>query len=67
MAWTVWNFKTKKQLKDAVRTGKKVRVFQPGPYGPDVPDGKCVLEGPHEGHKWYAQATVKGGYVVSVK
>lgn len=68
--YTVQNFKTKKQLKEAVANGKKIGVYQPGPFGGNEPtDGKVVLEGPHypEPHRWYAEATLKDGYIVKVK
>ncbi len=64
------NFKSKKALKEAIANGKKVSVFQPGPFGGNEPvNGKVTLEGPHypEPHKWYAQATIENGYIVSVK
>jgi len=47
MAYTVTNFKKKIDLKRAIESGARVSVFQPGPFGPNVPDGRCVLEGPH--------------------
>jgi hypothetical protein len=66
--YTSINFKTKKQLKEALANGKKVGVFSPGPF-PCPDNGKVTLEGPHypEPHKWYAQAIVENGYIVSVK
>jgi len=73
MAYARINFKTKKALKEAVEAAKKggppVEAYQPGPFGPDLSDGKVAIEGPHypQPHKWYAQATVKDGVVVSVK
>lgn len=69
MAYTVHNYKTKKALITDVKEGKIVRVYQPGPFGPDVSDGWVALEGPHypEPHKWYASATVKDGKIVKVK
>ena len=62
------NFKTKKALKDAIKEGKKIEVFSPGPF-PCPKDGHVTLEGPHypQPHTWYAQAILKDGYVVSVK
>ena len=50
--------------------GERVEVYQPGPFGGNVPtDGAVTLEGPHypEPHRWYAQAVLKGGSVVKVK
>jgi len=62
------NFKTKKALKEAVKQGKEVRVFSPGPF-PCPQNGRVSLEGPHypKPHTWYASATVENGIVVSVK
>lgn len=66
MAYCVTNFPTKKSLKEAVASGAILRVFQPGPFGPDVKDGKVALEGPHypAAHSWYATAEVKDGIIV---
>lgn len=64
------NFKTKKALKEAVAAGQRVTFYQPGPFGGNEPaNGSITLEGPHypEPHRWYAQATVKDGQIVSVK
>jgi hypothetical protein len=64
------NFKTKKELKEAVAAGKTVTVFQPNNIFGIVPpeNGRVTLEGPHSPlpHKWYAQATVEGGKIVKV-
>lgn len=70
--YTVTNFRTKKELKEAVKAGKSIEVYQPnggifsnvGPY-----NGTVYLEGPHDPqpHSWYAQATVKDSIIVSVK
>jgi hypothetical protein len=68
--YTHTNFKSKKALKEAVAAGERVTFFQPGPFGGDEPtDGTIYLEGPHfpEAHRWYAQATVRDGAIVSVK
>lgn len=70
--YTSQDFPTKKAFKQAVADGKKVTVFQPGPFGgkgKDPTDGGVVIEGPQypRPHKWYAQATLKDGFVVSVK
>ena len=63
------NFKTKKALKDAVAEGKKVTIFQAGPFGGNEPsDAMVALEGPRypEPHRWYATARVEDGLVVKV-
>jgi hypothetical protein len=68
--YTDIDFLTKKELKEAISNGKKISVYQPGPFGDNVPNnGTIYLEGPHypKPHKWYAQAILKDGYVVSVK
>jgi hypothetical protein len=68
--YTSINFKTKKQLKEAVAAGRQVTVFQPGPFGGNEPrDGRIALEGPHypEPHKWYADCDLKDGVVVKVR
>lgn len=65
MAYTKFNYQSKKSVKRAAETSD-VAVFQPGPFGPDVADGTVVLEGPHypEPHRWYATAEVKDGKIV---
>jgi hypothetical protein len=68
--YTNINFKTKKALKEAVASGQRVTVFQPGPFGGNEPKtGKITLEGPHypQPHKWYAEAWLENGLVVKVK
>ena len=69
--YTYRNFKTKKELKEAVAGGEEVRVFQPGPFGRGQEEGdqEVYLEGPHypEPHRWYASASLKDGRVVKVK
>lgn len=68
MAYVSPNFKTKKQLKDALVAGQRVDVYQPG-LGTVPTDGTVYLEGPHypEPHRWYAQGTMEGGRLVKVK
>ena len=62
------NFPTKKALKEAVKSGKRVEVFSPGPF-PCPSEGSVSVEGPHypKPHTWYANVTVKSGLVQSVK
>jgi len=70
MAYTSYNFKTKKAIKEALAIGKKITCYQPGPFGPDtVENGKITLEGPHypAAHTWYGQGVMKDGYLVSIK
>ncbi len=68
--YTTENFKTKKAVKEAIASGTRVTVFQPGPFGGrSIPDGPVTLEGPHypEPHRWYAQGVLKDGYLISIK
>jgi hypothetical protein len=67
--YTRTNYRTKKAVREAVKAGERVEVFQPGPFAPDGPvQGDCMLEGPHypEPHRWYARVRVKDGVVVKV-
>ena len=66
--YTETNFKSKKALKEALSTGKQVRCFSPGPW-PCPENGRITLEGPHypQPHRWYAEAFLKDGILVSVK
>ena len=68
--YTVKNFRTKKELKEAVAKGEHVEVYQPGPFGSGIElEGSFCAEGPHypEPHRWYASIEVEDGKVVSVK
>lgn len=58
MAYTLRNFKTKKELKEALARGESVSVYSPGPF--PLNPGKCTLEGPHypEPHRWYAECRI---------
>jgi hypothetical protein len=66
--YCVKNFRTKKELIAAVKSGEVVQVFQPGPF-PAVRDGRGAVEGPHypEPHRWYASVEVRNGTIVTVK
>lgn len=69
--YTHTNYKTKKQLKEDVKAGKQVTVFQPNGdiTGVEAPlNGRVCIEGPHypEPHRWYASAVIENGVVVKV-
>lgn len=66
--YTSKNFKTKKALKEAVKNGERVTVYQPGGLSSPPKDGTVYLEGPHfpEPHKWYAVGEVKDGVLIKV-
>jgi len=61
------DFNTKKAFREALKNGDTVEIFQPGPFGPEVPNGEAVVEAPAHFHKWYAQVEVKDGIVVKLK
>jgi len=64
------NFKTKRELKEAVAHGKEVMVFQPGLFGDSkLKNRDCCVEGPHypKPHTWYARVTVTDGKITKVK
>lgn len=72
--YTTINFKHKNALIREVKAGAKLTIFQPGPYGKNIPkegpkNGTVFLEGPHypAAHTWYAKAEMKDGFIVSVK
>ena len=64
MPYTVTNYKSKKQLKLALLESD-IPVFQPGPFGPQVKDGRNVIEGPHypEPNRWYASVEIRNGVI----
>lgn len=68
MAYVSPNFKTKKVLKEAVKRGERVTVFQPGGIGQAPLNGEEVIEGPHypEPHRWYAGVEIVDGIGVKV-
>jgi hypothetical protein len=66
--YTSKNYQSKKELKADLAKGVKISYFQPAGMFPAPMNGRISLEGPHapKPHKWYAQATVKNGYIISV-
>ena len=60
--YTVRNFKTKKAVRDAFKSGEKIEVYQPNGdiTGFDTANGRVCIEGPHypEPHKWYASVEI---------
>lgn len=62
------NFKTKKALKEAVASGRKIGIYAPGLGTPKANGTEC-LEGPWypEPHRWYAEVEMKDGIIVKVK
>jgi hypothetical protein len=60
------NFKSKKALVEAVKSGRRLTVFQTGPFNNDPRDKEVTIEGPHYPmpHKWYARVHVNGEGVI---
>ena len=69
--YTVENYRSKKAVKEAIKAGVKVHVYQPGPFGNGIEtrDQTVFLEGPHypEPHRWYGEGKLVDGVLVSVK
>lgn len=65
--YTTSNFNSKKELREAVASGRQIGVFNPG-LGESPTEGKCCVEGPHfpKPHRWYAEVTLKNGVIVKV-
>lgn len=57
--YTTVDFKNKKLLKEAVKAGQRIGIFQPGGMFPTVisAGGSYSVEGPHypKPHSWYAR------------
>lgn len=68
MAYVDPNFKTKKELLEALTSGKNVNVYLPG-LGSIPANGKIYLEGPHypQPHRWYALGIMANGKLTSIK
>jgi hypothetical protein len=68
-AYTYTDFKTKKELKEAVAKGKKMGIYNPSGMFQEPNNGKVVIEGPHypKPHRWYAEAEIKDGIIIKVK
>ncbi len=66
--YTRRNFKTKKELREAVKAGEQIEVYQPGGMFPARTNGQIGLEGPHypEPHKWYASAEIENSVIVKI-
>jgi hypothetical protein len=58
MSYTVFDFPTKKALREALASGATVRCYNPGPF--PLQPGVITLEGPHypKPHRWYAEARI---------
>lgn len=63
------NPKTKKALAADLAKHGASPCYQPGPFGPAVPNGWHTCEGPHypAPHKWYARVRVSNGCIVEIQ
>ena len=68
MTYVSPDYKSKKQLREAILRGDDVKVFQPG-LGTIPKTGIVYLEGPHypKPHSWYAEGAMINGKLVGVK
>ena len=66
--YAIENFKTKKAFLQAIKDGKKLTIWSPGPF-PAPTSGKTTIEGPWfpEPHKWYAEAHLDNGIIIAAK
>ena len=64
------NLKSKKAYKEAIKEGKSITAMEHTPFGArPVSNETVTFSGPHfpQAHKFYGQAVVKEGRVISVK
>jgi hypothetical protein len=68
MAYVTPDYRTKKALKDALKAGESIGVYQPG-IGNVPLNGSISLEGPHypKPHTWYAEGIMENGVLIKVK
>ena len=66
--YTSPTYKTKKELKEAVASGKQVEVFSPGFFPCPDKNGMVEIEGPEcpEPDKWYGMAAIENRIIKSV-
>jgi hypothetical protein len=66
VAYTTTNFRTKRELREAVESGKRVTIRAEF-VGPTPTEGRVFIEGPHGVHNWYAECTMQNGSIVHVR
>ncbi len=59
-------FKTKKSLKDAIKSGEEVFAMSNSMY-PESGTGNATLQMPVDFHRWYAQIKIVDFKIVSIK
>jgi hypothetical protein len=68
MAYVNPDYKTKKEFKLAIESGKRPETYNYAGMFQTVQNGQDTIEGPHypKPHKWYARVQVENGLVVKV-
>ena len=66
--YVIPNFTSKQALRNAIREGRTVCAYSPGPFTTYL-NGEIDVEGPHapKMHTWYAVVVVEEGVVKEVK
>ena len=59
-------FKTKKSLKEAIKSGEEVYAMSNSMY-PESGTGNATLQMPVDFHRWYAQIKIVDFKIVSIK
>ena len=69
MAYVDPNYKSKKEFKEAVASGKQHRPYNPSGMFPVTKNGRISIEGPHypKPHTWYADCDVVNGIITKVR
>ena len=69
LAYASVNFKTKKELREAIKRGDKIRVYEPGlGDAGEIRDGIISIEGPYApaAHTWYADAHMSNCFIIKI-
>lgn len=63
--YTCKNYQSKKELKEDIKAGKTIEVYQPNAMCAVNMTGRVSLEGPHypKPHKWYASVEIVDGVI----
>lgn len=66
--YTKFNYRTKKALREAVKSGETPQLMAAGPFDDPHKTGQAHVEGPHfpEAHVWYAYVECVEGKIVKV-
>jgi len=69
MSYVDPDYKSKKDFKAAVASGKRHVTYNPSGMFGSPQNGSDVIEGPHypKPHRWYAAVEVQNGIVVKVR